>query len=186
MKKQVLFIHSAGAQGVHEGSSDLVAYLRNALGSDYDVLYPKMAAPERPEYASWKKQLEKEFSNANNEIIIVGHSLGGSVLLKYFSEEEFQKNIAGLFLIAVPFWGTKNWEIDEYVLPNNFSSRIPFIPKVYLYHSRDDEVVSFAHMEQYLENLPHSVVRILPDRDHAFNNGIPELVNDIKNLDIII
>jgi hypothetical protein len=42
MKKQILFIHSAGAQGPHEGSGDLVTFLQNALGPEYEVLYPQM------------------------------------------------------------------------------------------------------------------------------------------------
>lgn len=176
-------MHSAGAQGINERSSGLVTYLQDELGTDYDVLYPKMPNPKQPRYASWKNQLKKELSFLDDEMIIIGHSLGGSVLLKYLSEEKFKKNIVGLFLVAVPFWGIKNWEIDEYVLQDNFTAKIPFIPKVYLYHSQDDEAVPFTHMEHYLKKLPHARVRIFPGNDHAFNTGIPELVEDIKSLD---
>lgn len=35
MKRQVLFIHSAGAQGLHQGSSGLVANLQDALGDEH-------------------------------------------------------------------------------------------------------------------------------------------------------
>lgn len=83
MKKQVLFIHSAGAQGPHQGSSDLAEYLQKGLGAEYNLLYLKIANPENPEYSLWKAQLEKEFTKLNSEVVLVGHSLGGSVLLKY-------------------------------------------------------------------------------------------------------
>nr|WP_235788441.1 alpha/beta hydrolase [Salipaludibacillus sp. CUR1] len=45
-----------------------------------------MPNPENPEYILWKKQLEKELDKLNGDVILVGHSLGGSVLLKYLSE----------------------------------------------------------------------------------------------------
>src|SRR5262245_15355781 len=87
MRKQVLFIHSGGSQGRHEGINDLVTYLQNMLGDGYNVLYPKMTDPENPEYVSWKLSLDKKLASLKGDIILIGHSLGGSVLLKYLSEE---------------------------------------------------------------------------------------------------
>ncbi len=57
MNKHVLFIHGAG-QGAYEEDGLLVASLQNALGSAYDVRYPKMLNEESPEYADWKAQKE--------------------------------------------------------------------------------------------------------------------------------
>lgn len=86
MKKHVLFIHSAGAQDNHRGSSGLATYLYNALGDEYHLLNPKMPNPENPEYMLWKAQLDKEFAVLDGEALLIGHSLGGSVLLKYLSD----------------------------------------------------------------------------------------------------
>jgi hypothetical protein len=42
----------------------------------------------------------------------------GSVLLKYLSEEQSQKSIAGLFVIAAPQCGADDfWKWDEAQLP---------------------------------------------------------------------
>jgi predicted alpha/beta hydrolase family esterase len=86
MATQILFLHSAGAQGPNEGSSDLVAYLGRELGPKYRIASPIMPDPGHPSYKGWKTQLEKQLDMVDDEIILVGHSLGGSVLLKYFSE----------------------------------------------------------------------------------------------------
>ncbi|MFO7446002.1 MAG: hypothetical protein R6W90_06520, partial [Ignavibacteriaceae bacterium] len=85
-KKQVLFIHSAGVQGPMEGSGDLVAFLQNELGDEYKVLYPMLPNPDDPNYVRWKLTLEKELAMLEDDLILVGHSLGGSVILKYLSE----------------------------------------------------------------------------------------------------
>ena len=59
MKKQVLFIHSAGIQDFHKGSSNLLAYLKDALGDEYNLLYPKMPNPENLNTSFGKFNLKK-------------------------------------------------------------------------------------------------------------------------------
>ena len=182
--KKVLFIHSGGPQGIHEGSNDLLNYLKDMLGPGYEVLCPQMPDPENPEYIEWKRLLAKEIMALDDEeLILVGHSLGGSVLLKYLSEEECDKRIAGLFIVAAPYWGKRHWRVDEYALQKNFSSRLPPIRKIFLYHSRNDEVVPFKHLDFYADKLPDAIVRRFENRRHLFVMGLPELVDDIKNLD---
>jgi hypothetical protein len=72
---------------------------------------------ETPRYAAWKSQLEESLALLNDKSILVGHSLGGSVLLKYLSEETRQKSISGLFIVAAPCWGAdQEWQSDEILL----------------------------------------------------------------------
>ena len=61
MKKIVLFIHSAG-EGAYEEDGLLAASLQNALGSAYEVRYPRMVNEESPEYAAWKAQIASELA----------------------------------------------------------------------------------------------------------------------------
>jgi uncharacterized protein len=180
MKKQILFLHSAGPQGKHEGSSDLVAYLQKELGHDYNVRFPIMPDPDDPEYEAWRKKIEEELEKAEDGVILVGHSLGGSVLLKHLSEHPYKKQIAGLFLIATPYWGK---EMDEYMLADDFASKLPPIPIIMLYHSRHDEMVPFSHLSTYAKKLPKAYVRELYGDEHEFSEGIKELVQDIKSLE---
>ncbi|WP_101295979.1 alpha/beta fold hydrolase [Halegenticoccus soli] len=182
MKKQILFVHSAGAQGPHDGSGDLVAYLRNSLEAGYDVLYPKMPGLEDPEYQTWKTGFAREFSSVEDEVILVGHSLGGSVLLKYLSEETVDQPITGLFLVATPFWGgDEDWH-GEFVLREDFASKLPRIPQISFYYSGDDEVVPPEHGALYREALPQATIRQLDGYGHVFQDGLPELTEDIVNL----
>jgi predicted alpha/beta hydrolase family esterase len=183
MKIKVLFIHSAGPQGLHQGSSDLFAYLQGALGTDYDVLKPKMPNPENPEYALWKIQLKQELTALNGDVILIGHSLGSSVLLKYLSEEVFKQSISGFFSIAAPYWGMdEEWKRGDFTIPENFAIKLPQISQMFLYHSRNDEIVPFVHLEYYKKKLPQATVRAIDGDEHLFNDGLPELVNDIKSL----
>jgi predicted alpha/beta hydrolase family esterase len=182
MATPVLFIHSGGPQGHHEGSDDLVKHLRQGLHDDHVVLYPRMPDPENPEYELWKLTLDRELSALDDEVILIGHSLGASVLLKFLSEECCEKSIMGLFLVAPPFFGEPGWEVDEYELRPDFEVNLRRIPNIFLYHSRNDTVVPFNHLTQFADKLPQAVSRAFENRGHLFMSGLPELVDDIRNL----
>lgn len=98
--KQILLAHSGGRQGSHgEGSFDLVSYLRNKLSNEFDIHYPIIDNPEAATYKMWEKLFCTEFKKIKEPLILVGHSLGGSMLLKYLSEEGKNLSISALFLI---------------------------------------------------------------------------------------
>jgi predicted alpha/beta hydrolase family esterase len=180
--KDILFVHSAGPQGHHEGSDYLVSYLIDVLGPGYRISHPNMPDPENPHYSDWKITLRQEFASRDDGLILIGHSLGASVLLKFLSEEKVHQRIAGLFLISAVYWGKEDWDVKEYVLKRNFTSKLPPIEKIFLYHSRDDEVVPVSHLRYYAEVLPNAISREFAHRGHLFGKGLPELAEDIKGL----
>jgi predicted alpha/beta hydrolase family esterase len=141
-----------------------------------------MPDPENPHYDSWKTTLEKELITLSNNTILIGHSLGGSTLLKFLSESAYHKTIDGLFLIAAPYWGASDWEVAEYTLRDDFSSNLPEIRRVFLYHSTDDEVVPIEHLKYYAVQFPSATIRARSIGGHLFSNGLPELIEDIKSL----
>jgi predicted alpha/beta hydrolase family esterase len=107
------------------------------------------------------------------------------VLLKYLTEEPCENPIAGMFLVSAPFWGgDENWQYEPFTLPKNFAKNLPKIPKVFLYHSWEDEIVPFAHLALYSDQLPQATVRALDGNEHVFRRGLPRLVEDIKGLPV--
>jgi predicted alpha/beta hydrolase family esterase len=82
LKKHVLFIHGAG-EGAFEEDGLLVASLQTALGPAYEVRYPKMPEEDSATYADWKAPIERELASLDDAVILVGHSVGGLVVVKY-------------------------------------------------------------------------------------------------------
>jgi uncharacterized protein len=181
MRKEVLFVHGGG-HGAYEEDKKLVASLRDILGTAYDVRYPRMPDEDRPEYEAWKERIARELTALDGEVILVGHSLGASILLKYLSEEKAEKPVAGVFLVAPPYWGAEDWEVSEYALQADFASKIPKELAVFFYHSRDDEWVPFAHLALYAEKLPQATIHEFDDRGHQFDDDLSEVTRDIKRL----
>lgn len=181
--KQLFFLHSAGPQGIHEGSSDFVAWLSTNLGSEYTIHHPIMPSPEDPDYEPWKAQLRQELAKLAGDVILIGHSLGGAVLLKYLTEEKIAANITGLFLCATPFWGADNdWQYEPFTLPDNFAELLPSIPVIHLYHSTGDPYAPFEHLAHYKQALPQAIDHEVSGDSHAFDHGLPLLVQDITVL----
>ncbi|MBT2569650.1 alpha/beta hydrolase [Planococcus sp. ISL-110] len=179
--KQVLFIHSAGPQEEGQGSAGLLQYLEEELGSAFQVIAPKMPDPEDPQYVEWKNKLKEEIASLDDGAVLVGHSIGGSALLKFLSEEELGKSFAKLITIAAPFWGIdKDWELEDFTLAEDFVSRNSLLPDVVLFHSIGDDIVPYKHLEKYMENLPSAKVRQLSGSDHIFQEGLAEAAEEIR------
>ncbi len=180
MTKHVLFIHGGGA-GAYEADKKLAKNLQGELGADYRVQYPQMPNEDRPEYELWKGQIAEELAALDGEVILVGHSLGASVLLKYLSEERLKRPALALFLLAAPYWGAEDWQVSEYALREDFASRLPELP-VFFYHSRDDAIVPFAHLDLYKKKLPQAAIRVLDGRGHQFDDDLSDVAADIRGL----
>ena len=132
-----------------------------------------------------KTQIGKKLGRLKNGAILVGHSLGVSFLLKYLSDEKVEKAIAGIFLIATPYWGGDGWRYEGYesvALPTDFPSKLPSSSPMFFYHSRDDEMLPFAHLTLYEKKLPQETIHALDARGHELKNDLSEVAADIKNL----
>ncbi|MFA6056848.1 MAG: alpha/beta hydrolase [Taibaiella sp.] len=181
MKKHVLFIQGGGGEEDYEADAKLVASLQEALGESYLVHYPVLPDESGPDFGR-KKQIDKELLSIKSEVILAAHSLGASMLLKYLSESQVQQKIAGIFLIATPFWsGEEDWK-QGLKLQENFADLLPKDVPVFLYHCRDDEEAPFTHLGLYMQKLPHAITREIATGGHQLNNDLSLVAEDIRSL----
>jgi predicted alpha/beta hydrolase family esterase len=181
-RRQILLIHSAGPQGSRQGSGYLVSTLRRALGKEYELRYPRMPDPDRPAYEPWAAEVERELAALEDGAILMGHSVGGSVLLKHLARKKPpSRRFAGVVLVATPFWGSSGWKLREFALPAGFASRLPKT-RMFLYHSRDDDVVPFAHLALFARRLSRATVRPVDGYGHLFGKRCGQMVDDLRSL----
>ncbi|MBC7913971.1 MAG: alpha/beta fold hydrolase, partial [Pyrinomonadaceae bacterium] len=156
--KHILFIQGGGGQADHETDSKLVASLQEALGEGYKVHYPFMSDEPSPDFGRIK-QIKAAITAIKGDLILVGHSLGASMLLKYLSDGDAQDKVKGVFLIATPFWsGDEDWK-EDLKLHTDFADSLPRNVPIFLYHCEDDEEVPFEHLGLYQQNLPKAKIR---------------------------
>jgi serine hydrolase len=179
MARSVLVIHGAGEPRQRRGKVYWEPLLGDTLGRGYRVWAPRMPRPNHPKYWTWARRID-EMVRSTRRPILVGHSFGASVLLKYLAETVRRPALAGLFLVATPFWGP---DFPEFTLPPDVGNRLHDLSPIFLYHSRDDAEIPFEHVQRYRRVLPHAIVRALDGRGHEFNQPqFPELGADIRGL----
>ena len=200
MKQQILVIHGGNTFKTHEEYLDYLTYkkkvsldklrrngwkdrLQGTLGDNYDVLLPHMPNSENARYEEWKIWLEKIAPLLNEEVILIGHSLGGITLVKYLSENNFPKKVKAVFLIAPAYASIAgDFDMVDFTLSSDLKKLSDQVRKIFLYHSKDDEVVPFSNFESFKNELPEAVFRTFEDRGHFNQAEFPEIIEDIKSL----
>jgi predicted alpha/beta hydrolase family esterase len=182
MPYQALFVQGGGGGTHDEWDNKLVASLERKLGPDCDIRYPRMPDEADPDYARWKAALKKEFATLGDGAILVGHSIGGTILIHVLAEKPPEWTPGGIFLIAAPFVGEGGWPGEDIRPIADLGARLPPRVPVYLYHGSQDETAPYAHVGLYARAIPQAVVRRLTDRDHQLNNDLSEVAADIGRL----
>lgn len=181
MYNHILFIQGGG-DGGYEADKALVASLQKALGKGYDINYPEIYSDESMSDFGWTQQIAEIISEIKSEIILVGHSFGASMILKYLSECSVTKKIPGVFLVATPFWdGNEDWQ-KGLRLQEDFDDRLPDQVPIFFYHCQDDEEIPFSHLEHYKQKLTRATFREIKSGGHQLNNDLTLVAKDIKSL----
>jgi len=180
MDKEILFIHCAGPQGEGEGSTGLVAYLRKSL-EGWTIHSPAMPTPENPQFEEWKAVIKKEIARLPNGSVLIGHSIGGAALLKFFLEADVSGGFNALIAVGSPYWGLDDdWIKEDFKISQIPSSWKTDLPPIILFHSIEDPIVPFSHAERYAEILPGAAVEKITWKDHLFQEGLQRLAEVIR------
>ena len=148
------------------------------MGDKFDVIALEMPCAMNSKYSEWKIYFERYISLFDEEVIMIGHSLGAIFLTKYLSENTFTKKIKAIFLLAAPVGDIEGDPICDFLLiekPRNNS-------KTFILHSEDDPIVPYAHALELKKLLPDAQLIMFKDKGHFNVPEFPELVELIKNL----
>lgn len=179
-RTDVLFVHGAG-EGAHQEDLKIAEVLQKGLGASFNVLHPRLPGQSDPRYRPWRDRIAERLAGRPG-VMLAGHSLGAAVILKYLAEESSVAPVAGVFLLAAPFWGAPGWESAEFGLPPDAAKRMPSALPVFLYHSEDDEVVPLAHLQRYVKLLPHATARHFKSGGHQLTGQLATVVGDIRSV----
>ncbi|KKT41180.1 MAG: hypothetical protein UW30_C0011G0011 [Candidatus Giovannonibacteria bacterium GW2011_GWA2_44_13b] len=201
MKKQIVVIHGGDTFDTYEQYFDMLKNcqidfeeyrtgktrwknnLGKDLGENYEVIMPDMPSKFNAKYAEWKIWFEKFIPCLDEEIILIGHSLGGIFLAKYLSENNFPKKIIATFLVAAPFNAAdSDFSLADFILPQSLTLFEKQSERIILYHSKDDPVVPFSSFENYQKTLKSAEAKIFEDHGHFLQENFPELAEAIRKL----
>jgi pimeloyl-ACP methyl ester carboxylesterase len=182
VNRQLLFVQGGGAGTHDEWDDKLVERLDRELGPGYEIRYPRMPNEDGPSYAAWKTALESELAALDDGAILVGHSVGGTILINVLGEHPPVRRLRAIFLLAAPFVGEGGWSSDDLKTPCDLGTRLPEGVPVFIYHGLADESVPPSHAELYARAIPYAEVHLLPGRDHQLDNDLSEVGAVIRSL----
>lgn len=157
--------------------------LQEDLGYTFDVYQPRMPNNSNAQYADWKKMFEKVMDKVDENVILIGHSLGALFLTKYLSENSPSKRIKSVFLVAAPFDDQSKESLGSFAIDvKKVESMAQKTGNIFLYFSKDDPVVAFSESDKYIQKLPRAILKVLDNRGHFKQEKFPELVADLQNL----
>lgn len=164
----VLFVHGAGG---YVDDQALAAGLREHL--DGPVHYPRFS-DEDMSYDAWRREVSGHLQALGQDVAVVAHSFGASVVLRHVLED--RPSLSAVVLLAMPYWGTTGWDVAEYALPASFEP--PVVP-IFLHHCYDDEEAPFDHLARHVAALPDAVVREHETGGHQLTGRMAAVAADL-------
>ena len=153
---------------------------------EFVVIKPEMPNKDMARYSTWKLWFEKYIPFLDPEnLVLVGHSLGGMFLTKYLAENEFPIQISQLHLVAPVLDNRGLNEGDNYL--GDFAYNVNDIKniswkadKIVVRTSKDDPVVPYQHSVRIAWEIKNAVLKIFEDRGHFNQAEFPELIQEIR------
>jgi pimeloyl-ACP methyl ester carboxylesterase len=112
--------------------------------------------------------------------VVVGHSVGATILINALAERPPQRELSSIVLIAAPFVGAGGWPGDEFELPHDLGVRLPQGVPVHVFHGLQDETAPPSHADLYARAIPQAQLYRLPGRDHQLDNDLSEVAKTIS------
>jgi len=154
--------------------------LGNILGEEYQVITPQMPNRFNARYKEWEIWFNKIADLLEDEIILIGTSLGGIFLAKYLAENTFSKKLKALFLVAAPYNTDPEGDLCDFVTDEDLSNIEKQTKHIFIYQSKNDEIVPFEDCQEYKKLLPEATLRVFENYGHFKLAEFPEIVKDIR------
>lgn len=180
---KVFIIH--GFRGSPNGGwrPDLMAGLEK---HDIYACSLSMPNPEEPLLAEWLEEIDRHIErNKNDDIYLVGHSLGGTTILRYF--ENFEPiNVKGIISVSAPCHKNENSRIGNF-LQTDFNWKIirEKVSDIVVIHGDDDPNVPVSDAKEIADQLDGKLILISNGKHLNGSAGftkLPEVCEALLNM----
>jgi predicted alpha/beta hydrolase family esterase len=130
---------------------------RTLEAAGFIVETPEMPNTDHPVYAEWMKTLQRVIGTPDDELFLIGHSLGCITILQYLQSLPANQHIGGAVLVAgfSQSLGKKYAETDSFfVTPIDPETVKAHVGRIVAIHSDNDPHVPLAHgdiFERYFD-----------------------------------
>lgn len=135
----------------------------------HEVLTPELPDPENPDPEAWTKALVEAARVLTDEDVVVGHSLGGALALRFLEAAEARTTPKACVLISTP-WFIKDERFRGFFLSDLDHDVLMWrASRFHVIHAKDDRVIPVDHAQKYAQVFHASLVT--PDAGGHFNEN---------------
>lgn len=164
---QTIFLHGAGVIPDRDSPLDY-PLLATLLTLCPGLIVPVMPDALDPTPEGWLAGMEAALRPLDPHAVIIGHSLGGSMALKWIAERAPGFRAQTFLGLAMPHWGPEGWNYPGFCPPGEYAEATTGLGRMILCAAPDDETVELSHLDLYARDLPRAQVIRLADGGHAF------------------
>jgi uncharacterized protein len=151
---------------------------KQLLINEISTATPEMFHAFEPDYAIWKKELERY--DVSEETLLVGHSCATGFLLRWLSENP-DKKVGKVILVAPSLgFGWEDRSFFDFEIDPTLTERVG---KLVIFHSDNDKESAQEAAKVFQEKLPNHVYREFHNYGHFTEldmptNEFPELLKE--------
>ena len=149
----------------------------------FQVVVPKLSLSTTEEIDLNKiiEEMKSQVGYLKNEDIMLGHSLGGFIILQYLEAVEMTETPRAVVLVAPP-WKVSRPELRRLFIADLDAEVLMWKAREFvIVHSKDDDLVPFEHAEKLAETLKARLVATNGD-GHYMGTQYPILVDTIAQI----
>jgi len=144
----------------------------------HKVLAPKLPREGEPDALVCIETLIKEVGRLDEDTIVLGHSLGGVLALRYLEAAEAISTPRAVILVGSP-WQTKSEKTKGLFLTEFDYDVVMWKAKEFVViHDKDDKLVPFDHAQKYQKMLNAELIAT-NDLDHFMEAEYPIILETI-------
>src|SRR5262249_39819810 len=145
------------------------------------VLAPFMPNATNANYDEWSIWFGRIAEALSDNVILVGHSLGGVFLAKYLSGHDFPKKIRATILVAAPYRDETHEDLASFKITGGLEKFAAQGGDIVFYHGTND-IIPLSELELYKKSVPKAETHELSAQDHFVREAFPEIIERIKDL----
>jgi len=172
---RAILIHGYNANPEMNFHPWLANELRNR---GWEVIAPQLPLSDEPNPLESIQALEEAVGRLDSKTVIIGHSLGGVLALRYLEAAEAESTPRAVILVGAP------WHVNSPKIKSFFMTEFDFdvvmwkAQEFVVVHDEGDKAIPINHAEKYAKVLGADFIKTTGN-DHFTGEQYPELLDII-------